>query len=363
VKIMASWFPTFERFFSFRGAFRGWWPWYTTAGQRLALGRLLAVATEENLPLVPLLESWQDDESGLQRYRLRRLVRRLKEGRSLADALEEIPGILREEDVLAIRFDSQSGTRTAAVRAALDGAFVTADAKSKVLRALIYFCTVLPAGLLVASFTQMSIVPVLLKIFHEFGAQLPPALRWAAGWGGMPGGWWLLILAVLAVGLWMYATRKGREVRRSLFGRFFRPLHHLRSADVLQKLSIATASGRPLSGALSTLARYHFDPSIRGQLLFVRNEVEQGADVWHSLRAVGMLSPQEVHLVESSERLGNRTWVLERLVEAKARRTGRRLARAAELVLPAFVLLMLLLVVFQALTVIQPLVELIEAFS
>lgn len=34
----------------------------------------------------------------------------------MPDAIEEIGGILADEDLLAIRFDSQMGTRTAAVR-------------------------------------------------------------------------------------------------------------------------------------------------------------------------------------------------------------------------------------------------------
>jgi type II secretory pathway component PulF len=108
------------------------------------------------------------------------------------------------------------------------------------------------------------------------------------------------------------------------------------------------------------LARYHFDPAIRRDLLFVRNEVEQGADVWHSLTAAGLLTKPEAHALRISEQANNRPWVLRQLVGVKRRRTMRSLDRASEFVLPAIVLGMAGLVLFQALTILDPLRRLIE---
>ena len=51
---MHSWFPTFSQFVHSSGSFPSWWPWYTTAAQRQSLLQLIAVATEEHLPLAPL---------------------------------------------------------------------------------------------------------------------------------------------------------------------------------------------------------------------------------------------------------------------------------------------------------------------
>jgi len=358
---MDSWFPTFRSFATSSGSFRSWWPWRTTAGQRRSLLRLIAVATEENLPLAPLVEKWMDDERGVQRRRLRRLVKLLQGGRPLADAVEEVPGVLGDEDLLAIRFDAQSGTRTTAMREMLaDGLVASASSAPRLRRSIIYFCMLVPISLLLVSFTQLKIVPVLARIFGEFGIEMPPALAWSASsWGTISGAWWLGALAVFALLWWLLATRSGRPVRQALFGRLFRPWHELRSADVLQKIGIAVDAGRPIPGALSTLARYHFDPTIRQELLFVRNEVEQGAEVWQSLAGVGMLTGPEVELLNIAERIGNRAWVLKQLVDAKKQRTNRRIARATEFVMPALVLVMAVVVVFQALTVFEPLTHII----
>src|SRR5689334_12561947 len=113
---MESWFPTFRQLAYRDVPWPSIWRRRATLAQRHSLLRLIAVSIERQVPLTMLLENWAEDERGYQRVRLRKLAAELKSGRSLPEAVEEISGILRDEDVLAIRFDSQMGTRTAAVR-------------------------------------------------------------------------------------------------------------------------------------------------------------------------------------------------------------------------------------------------------
>jgi type II secretory pathway component PulF len=136
-------------------------------------------------------------------------------------------------------------------------------------------------------------------------------------------------------------------------------MRDLRIADVLQKLGVAIRAGRPLEGALSTLARYHFDPVLRHQLLFIRNELEQGANIWQSMRNVGLLNPQEMRVLESSERVGNRPWVLNQLAQLKKRRTTRRLANWSQLALPLVIILLGGFVLLQALSMFQSLFRIV----
>src|SRR5262245_43895469 len=111
---MNSQFPTLQRWLGREYHLPFPWPWYTTTAQRRGLLRMIVVSIEEKLPLVPLLESWAVDERGAQRDRVLRLIRLLNEGTPIADAVDQIPNILPDEDILALRFDSQSGTVTAA---------------------------------------------------------------------------------------------------------------------------------------------------------------------------------------------------------------------------------------------------------
>ena len=357
-----SWFPTFRRAANYPVPLPSWWPWHTTAAQRQILLRLIAVALEENLPLMPLLEQWAHDERGVQRQRVLRLVRLLKAGQSLPDALEATPGVLSDQQVLAIRFDAQSGTCTAALRAMIvDLPDLKTTASTRLDRSLTYLSVVVPIGLMFVAFTQIKIVPVLVVMFTHFGGQRPRVLQWSIDFTTiLLNYWWVAALAFIGLLLSVFSTRTGRLLRYSLFGRLFQPLRELQTTDVLQKISVALDAGRPVAGALSTLARYHFAPPVRHKLLFVRNEVEQGVDVWQSMVAADLLVPADVRLLKTAERIGNEAWAFRQIVDVKKRRTRRRFERLGELLLPAMVLCLAAFVLFQMLTIFQPLVNLIE---
>ena len=360
---MSTWFPTFRRIATTPMGPPFVRPWYTTAAQRRALLRLIAVGTEEKLPLTPLIAALAQDERGPQRYRLLRLVRLLDSGAPLADALESVPGVLRDEDVLAIRFDAQSGTVTAAVREILDHSQRALTSQPRRPgNTLIYFCIWVLLAFPVVAFTQIKIVPELNKILYEFDIPRPWTLEWSLWFNVVIARyWWLAALGLLVLFWSAFSPRPGRFVRRTILGRFFQPLRQLHAADVLQKISIAMLAGRPVPGALSTLARYHFDPTTRNKLLFVRNEVEQGADVWQTMSAVDILTQPEVRAIATAERVGNRPWTLMQLAGGKRRRTVWRLDQLSELILPAVVIVVGAFVLLQGLSMFLMLTQLIHS--
>ena len=350
---MDTWFPTFRRWTGIRAPFPSFWPWRTTWAQRRSLLRLIVTATEENIPLSPLIEAWAADESGMQKNRLRRLAELLRAGTLLPDAVEEVRGVLGDEEILAIRFGIQSGTLAATIRDMLDQPDPAVLVRSPRWRkSLVYLCLLVLVGFLIVTFLQIKIIPEFEKIFQEFDLSVPESLSWSIYFSKVfVNYWYLFALALIAVWWLVFSAWPGRQLRLGMLGRLFLPLRELRVADVLQKLSVATEAGRPIAGALSTLARYHFDPKLRNQLLFIRNEMEQGADVWQSMAKLGLLSTPEAHVLETAERVGNRPWVLNQLALAKKRRTTRRLAHWSELALPLVILLMGAFVLFQALGV------------
>lgn len=358
---MDTWFPTFRR-----------WadvilPWpatlprrRTTRGQQQSLLRLLAVATEENLPLSQLIVAWAADESGVQKHRLRQLADLLRAGTPLPDAVEQVPGVLGDEEVLAIRFGAQAGTLVASMRERLDEPNSAAGFPPRARKLLLYICVLLFVAFFIVAFQQIKIVPELYKIAIEFDVPPTSALRLSKTFGDFfVSYWYLFALAILGLCWLTIGSWPGRRLRRAIVGRFFWPVRELYMADALEKLSVATQAGRPIAGAISTLARYHFDPTLRRQLLFIRNELEHGADVWQSMATVGLLSPPEAHLLATADRVGNRPWVLKQVALVKKRRTTRHLGQLSELALPVVILVLGAYVLLQALSVFSPLVHLI----
>jgi MSHA biogenesis protein MshG len=338
------------------------WAWRrTTKWQRMALLRLIAAAVEERLPLAPLLAAWADDERGIQRQRVRRVANLIDGGASLADALEAVPGVLRDEDVLAIRFGSQSGTLAASIRAAVADIDESPVEKASGVRGMAaLYALIAVIMVLIIAFLQIKIFPVFQAIFDDFDLSPPAPLGWATWLASRAVEfWWLAALAALALAWSAFSLRPKRFVRNRLLGRRLRPLRELRSAEVLEKLGVAAAAGRPIPGALSTLARYHFDPVTRYKLLEVRNDVEQGADAWLSLSEAALITPADAAAIDAAGYAGNRAWTLRQLAEAKKRSAAKYVRRSRDLLLPVVVLSLGAVVLLQALAVFTPLVELI----
>jgi type II secretory pathway component PulF len=355
-------FPTFRRLTELRRSpLLYWGAPYSTDLQRLALLRILAVAIEENLPLVPLLSNWAKDERGRQRQRVLRLVKLLKTGMALPDAVESVPGVLSEEGALALRFDAQSGTRADAARRLIEESSPgSGEHAGRARRPLAYFVVVLCATCLAIAFMQIKILPVIYAIYSDFEIDVPRIVDQTVEVSRHFIKYWYFYVALVLAIAWLFlSTRGGRFFRRSLLGRFFSPYRVVRAAGVLQNLASTIKAGRPIPGALSTLARYHFDPNVRRKLLFVRNEVEQGAEVWQSMANVGLLSPAEARVMLTAERVGNRASALSQIARAKRRQTRRRLDRWWQALTPAAVVVLGLIVLVHALTVFVPLRQLI----
>jgi type II secretory pathway component PulF len=330
------------------------WPWRTTATQQLTLLRVIAITAEEQLPLAPLLAAWSEDERGVQRRRVRRIAQLMDAGAPLPAAVEEVSGALRDADVLAIRFGVQSGT----LRASLDEAINDYRPASPWGKGTFGYLVIVSLLFFVLSlFIYVKLIPSMNYILEEYGLEATRSLQWSIAFSVfVERYWWFFVLLISTLLYATFSARPGRMLRQSFVGRLFRPLWTLGTADILQKLSVAAAAGRPVAGSISTLARYHFDPAVRSKLLFVRNEIEQGANPWQSLATVGILIPADEALLASADRVGNRPWALEQLAAAKKRRTWRRLDRAAELILPVMVVLLGLFVLLQGLAIMTPLI-------
>jgi type II secretory pathway component PulF len=303
------------------------------------------------------MRAFAEDQSGAQRWRVHRLARLLEGGSSLPSALEQVAGVLPPENVLAIRFGTQSGTLMFTLRALIEESESLANIRrGQWLRStLIYPALMLLVIVGILTFFMITIAPAFEKIMGDYDVE-SLVFQWGVFVSNLVVDyWWLAAGAALLVAWIWWTDWPGRSWRLSLF----RPRHDTRSADVLQNLSVVTQAGHPIAGALSTLARYHHDPTFRQELLFVRNEVEQGADLWNTLRKVKLLTRAEVALLEASQKVGNLAWAMTQLATCKRRRMRSRMELLGQLVEPAAVLLMGGIVFVICLMAFSPLVNLI----
>ena len=188
------------------------------------------------------------------------------------------------------------------------------------------------------------IFPTFVAIFREFELHLPSASRslvdtsqmFARGVVSRDLPLFLLIIVIAASLIWV--LRPFRRLRRWMGSRLMRSTAHLQRSQLLRLLALATDAGRPLSSSLSTLAHFHFDRSTRLKLLVVRNDIEQGAEVWQALAQSRLLLPSEAKSLAEASTPRLRTWIMRRVAQQQEEAIHYRRATVAMVAHPLVVL-------------------------
>ncbi len=357
-------FPTFSNWFrpgntarSRIRSFRIWssgptWYIVTFFGDKLAshqrsLLRLLAVAHREQLETAPLVHYLADEHRGRYRWRLRRLAKHLDAGTPLIEALEQTPDALNDDTVLALRFGTQSGALQSTCESLLPENPISSDLDKSHTHAWAYWVILSISIGLMLLFLMTFIAPTFKVMFNEFGLQLPTPLKVLIAICDLVGHYaalWVFALIVLCGLLWSSAAR--RFFRRTIAPLVMQPLALKRTAELLKLLALSVDAGRPMTGALSTLARYHFDGRVRQRLLFARNEIEQGVESWNCLADANILTPQQAHSLASAPSNQIRAWTLRKLATAKLNTAQRRLSIGLAIAQPIVVLIFAAIVLF-----------------
>lgn len=335
-------------------------PRRSTPTQRRSLLRLIAASAENRVDLAPLLRAWSQEEWGWQALRLRWLAKTLDQGVALPNALERRPTTLGDEDTLLVRHACESGVLAPAIRARLESEPTGAVRPDQIVRRTLTYGLAVVLFSIPAMVYLQYIFPSLRDISQEFFIDSTSITKLAARVSLAP---IALLCAIVVLGL-VFELFRGlawpyRFLRRVVGPWLFRSWRTRRKAGVLDRLSDSVGAGRPILGAVSTLARYHYDPSLRHRLLVVRNECELGTPLWDAMQSAGLLTAGEATALASADVTDTRAWSLATLGEASRRKADRRQRAEANLLLPLLLLCIGAFVLLQALGVFAAITQLI----
>lgn len=336
-----------------------------TLPQRRALLRVVATAAEERLPLAALVGAWAQDERSRQRHRLQKLAKLLQNGTALPDALERVPRLLSDEEMLMVRFASESGSFASTLRSRLDETDLSDEKTPSSLRwALQYALIFLVLAMPISVYLNAAVAPSFEQINADFSIEEPFTSQLAQTVTRIASFVWIGGAIVLLLWLWSrFFDWPVATLRRVILPRILRPLRERRVAAVLRRLGENANAGRPLAGAIATLARYHYDPGLRHRLLFARNELSLGAELWPALTSTGFLTLEESSALTAADQVGTRGWTLRTLADVRERKAQTRLARQSTAVASIVLLIFAALVVTQALYMFGFLTNLINALA
>ena len=258
-------------------------------------------------------------------------------------ALEQTPGTVSAETVVALQTASQTGTLSEAYKELAADAHESSgsqDSRDRRDFTITYAIGSIIVISLVSLFLCIWIVPVIAKLFQAFSAPLPDLLdalvatvKWFINY------WYFPLIGLIAIGAILCSPSMRQWWRRSRIAGVFRATGDRYSPSVLRSLAVTTRSQRPVASALSAMARFHFDARTRQQLLLARNEIEQGENDWTSLARTGLISHKEAMSLESLDDLDVRSWAMKQLAAQREQKRCDRGYWAWEIVHPIVILL------------------------
>jgi type II secretory pathway component PulF len=301
-----------------------------------AMLKVLQVANAGQLPIDSLLEAYAREQSFSQARLVRKVVELVRSGTPAIAALEQVPGLLNDEQLLSLRFASQSGNLPATLqRLTNQQAAVIQDEDESTESNLVYWLSVAIVIIVMWAFMMLFIWPT----FRELGTELEdtslvkPASVMVYAWTVCVSFWPICLLFLIGCIVLLFSSR----LQRFLLAKT-RPFVRGRSKRVnpitFELLASSVETGKPLLSGMSTLGKYHYDPLSRQRMLVARNEVEQGADEIDGMQTAAVLDSNEADALRAFNTPEGKAFVLRSIAERDRNQERSRDYRRGVLVAP-----------------------------
>jgi general secretion pathway protein F len=328
--------------------------------------RQLATLAGAGLPLIECLSTLieQMEKEGLKRV-LSHVRQRVREGQSLADALQAHPRVFSQIYVSMVRAGEASGTLEVVLARLADYSEEQAKLWRTVRTALTYPSLMVIVASLILLFLLAYVVPQVTRIFSETGQTLPLATIVLISISSfLARTWWALLL--LGAGGALVIVRLVRTPRgRALYDRFTlqmpwvgRVLQKIAVARFSRTLSTLLAGGVPVLTALEIVKNIVNNTLIRRALEEARDSVQQGESLAAPLRRSALFPPLLVQMVTVGERSGELETMLSRAADAYDNEVEKSVTSLTTLLEPLTILIMGAVVLFIVLAILLPIFEL-----
>lgn len=312
----------------------------------LALGlRVLADLLEAGLPLARGLAALEDLAPASWHAAIPPLLAAVREGKSLAAALDEAPIDVPPLIIGIARAGEAGGGLGAAMRRAADHTEQVAETHAAVRGALAYPLVVAVAGCTSIGLMVGIVLPRFAKILADLGEALPWSTRMVLDAAAVlhaaliPAGL-MAVAGIVALRAW----HESESGRRSLHGLLLRlpVVGAIRwcsaSARALSSLAALLESGVAIRGAMVFAARSTGDAEVERRMLDARDAVVAGHALSFSLRERNALTTTAMRLIRAGEESGRLIGMLQHAAKLDQDHADRLTRGAVRLIEPMLIL-------------------------
>ncbi len=308
----------------------------------------LSTLVEARIPIdkaLNLLEGITEKEH------MKRLVvslrRDVKEGKSLADAMEARPDVFSKLYINIIRAGETGGILDQLLPDLVNFLETAEETKKQIISALTYPIVLLATGILSVALLLVYVVPQFTAMFEDVGSEIPTSAEFLLGLSnGIQNYGWLIVPAFFMAGYWWRWLNADKDRKRQkdailldlpIVGRL---LVHRDVAIFSRTLGALLGAGIPLIRGLRVAREVISNEELIRHLEVVEEDVRSGAGLGVSLEKTGkfpILLHQLVTVGEESGRTGDILKKLAKTFDASVRDDMSRLVSALQ---PALILLL-----------------------
>ncbi len=308
----------------------------------------LSTLVEARIPIdkaLNLLEGITEKEH------MKRLVvslrRDVKEGKSLADAMDARPDVFSKLYINIIRAGETGGILDQLLPDLVNFLETAEETKKQIISALTYPIVLLATGILSVALLLVYVVPQFTAMFEDVGSEIPASAEFLLGLSnGIQNYGWLIVPAFFMAGYWWRWLNADKDRKRQkdailldlpIVGRL---LVHRDVAIFSRTLGALLGAGIPLIRGLRVAREVISNEELIHHLEVVEEDVRSGAGLGVSLEKTGkfpILLHQLVTVGEESGRTGDILKKLAKTFDASVRDDMSRLVSALQ---PALILLL-----------------------
>lgn len=317
-------------------------------GEIAVMSRQFAVLQNAHVPLDESLRALtQQVENLTLRNTLQAVKEQVSEGKSLADALSQFPGVFSRLYINMVKAGESSGSLGLVLDRLADYQEKEVEARGQVVSAMMYPAVMMLANGALIAYLILSLVPKLQKVFVSLKAKLPIYTEAIIALSEFLQKNWFLVPIVVGGGYFAFRTwvntPRGRRtfdellLKLPIFGQL---ILRMQVSRFTQTLSTLLASGVPIIRALEITKNIISNTVIAEVLENAKTAVQEGKNLGASIEKSGRFPPLVTHMIMTGERTGQLEEMLGHVAVAYEAEVQRKIESIISLIEPMMIIIM-----------------------
>lgn len=289
---------------------------------------------------------------------------KIKDGKSLSESLAAHPRLFSNFYNAMILSGEAGGNLEQSLKNLADFLEKDDDFKNSIRASLIYPAFIFSVGTLTVIVLLSFVIPRLVTLFTDMGQMLPLPTRILIGVSALFQNYLWFILTVIFIGIFLWQRLYQKPQSRITLDKLKLKVPVwstvILKTDInclMRSLSLLISSGIPLVSALNISSSLVENQILRSEVKKFKDEITNGLSLSRCLKGSKLFPAFVTNIVAIGEESGNLEKSLSRIADTYQRDVDRTLKTLAQLLEPAIILVMGLVVGFIVLSMLLPIFQ------